>query len=95
MAKKDKRKFGRLAFFLSYISRGVIQKDKPQDAERGASNETTAMAENQNRLILGSPYLILDEPGKWRFLYCLMVLLEGYAGTINDNGYVYVSGGKP
>jgi hypothetical protein len=47
---------------LSYISRGVIQKDKPQDAERGASNETTAMAENQNRLILRSPYLILDEP---------------------------------
>lgn len=59
--KKDK-KVRTIGVFLSYISRGVIQKDKPQDAERGASNETTAMAENQDRLILGSPYLILDEP---------------------------------
>ncbi|WP_292107885.1 hypothetical protein, partial [Megasphaera sp.] len=55
-------KVRRIGVSLAYISRGVIQKDPPQDAERGASNETTAMAENQDRLILRSPYLILDEP---------------------------------
>lgn len=62
--KKDKKKFGRLAFFLSYISRGVIQKDKPQDVERGAGNEKTSMAENQDGTLFGPPYLILDESGK-------------------------------
>ena len=67
-----------MAFFLSYISRGVIQKDKPQDAERGASNEKTSMAENQDRLIFGSSYLILDEPtrgidvGAKYEIYCII-----------------------
>ena len=38
------------------------KKDKPQDVERGAGNEKTSMAENQDGTLFGPPYLILDEP---------------------------------
>ena len=65
-----------MAFFLSYISRGVIQKDKPQDVERGAGNEKTSMAENQDGTLFGPPYLILDESGKRRFVHRSLVFPE-------------------
>lgn len=76
--KKNKNRGERLAFFLSYISRGVIQKDKPQDVERGAGNEKTAMAENQDGTFFRSPHFILDESIQRRFIHRTLVLLEGY-----------------
>ena len=76
------------AFSLIWVSRA---KAKPK-RKRGAGNEKAAMAENQDGTFSDPRILCLMNQANGDSYIVLWFFLKDMAGTVNDNGLVYVSG---